>query len=104
MSEQQLAFARLRAVEHGRYLMVAGTTGISAAIAPDGRVMARTGFFTPAYLDVPMRLRTAQTPATRWTAALQWVLAAAAVAALGVAILQNGGFVRFRRTADKGES
>ena len=63
MSEQQLAFARLRAVEHGRYVVVAGTTGISAAIAPDGQELARTQFFTPAYLDVDVRLRTAQTPA-----------------------------------------
>ncbi len=102
MSEQQLAFAKLRAVEHGRYLMVAGTTGISAAIAPDGREMARTAFFTPAYLDVPMRLRSVETPATRWTVVLQWVLAAAAVAALGMAILQNGGFVR--SSAGKGDA
>ena len=53
MSEQQLAFARLRAVEHDRYVVVAGTTGISAMIAPDGRELARTGFFEPAYLDMP---------------------------------------------------
>ena len=42
MSAQQLAFGRLRAVEHNRYVIVAGTTGISAVIAPDGRVLART--------------------------------------------------------------
>lgn len=94
MSEQQLAFATLRAVEHGRYVVVAGTTGISAAIAPDGREIVRTSFFTPAYLDVTVRLRTDQTPATRWTVAFQWLLVAAAVAAIGAAILQNGGFVR----------
>ena len=94
MSEQQLAFARLRAVEHGRYLLVAGTTGISAAIAPDGREMARTAFFSPAYLDVEVRLRTARTPGTQWAEPLQWVLVAVAVAAIGAAILQNGGFVR----------
>jgi len=94
MSEQQLAFARLRAVEHGRYLLVAGTTGISAAISPDGRELARTAFFSPAYIDVEVRLRTAQTPGTGWAEPLQWVLVAIAVAALGVAILQNGGFVR----------
>ena len=52
MSEQQLAFAQARAVEHDRYVIVAGTTGISAVIAPDGRELARTEFFTPAYLDV----------------------------------------------------
>ncbi|MFM9034960.1 MAG: apolipoprotein N-acyltransferase [Mycobacterium sp.] len=94
MSEQQLAFARLRAVEHDRFVIVAGTVGISAVIAPDGQELARTGFFTPAYLDVPVGLRTALTPATRWTVALQWLLVAAAVAAIGAAILQNGGFVR----------
>jgi len=94
MSEQQLAFARLRAVEHGRYLLVAGTTGISAAIAPDGREMARTAFFSPAYLDVEVRLRSARTSGTQWAEPLQWVLVAVAVAAIGAAILQNGGFVR----------
>jgi len=94
MSEQQLAFAKLRAVEHGRDLIVAGTTGISAAIAPDGSEKARTAFFSPAYLDVQVRLRTAQTPATRWTPAAQWLLVAAAVAAIGTAMLQNGSFVR----------
>lgn len=98
MSEQQLAFAKLRAVEHGRYLIVAGTTGISAAIAPDGREMARTAFFTPAYLDVDVRLRTEQTPATGWAEPLQWLLVAVAVAAIGAAVLQVGGFVRTRRT------
>src|SRR6478609_5617269 len=57
MSEQQLAFARLRAVEHDRYVVVAGTTGISAVIAPDGRELARTSFFEPAYLDHQVRLK-----------------------------------------------
>ncbi len=95
MSEQQLAFAKLRAVEHGRYVIVVGTTGISAAIAPDGSEIQRTAFFTPAYLDTEVRLRTAETVATRWTVAVQWLLVAAAVAAIGVAVLHNGGgFVR----------
>lgn len=96
MSEQQLAFATLRAVEHDRYTIVAGTTGISAAIAPDGRELARTAFFTPAYLDVPVRLKTSQTVATRFGPLVQWVLAGAAIAAIGAAILQNGGRVRRR--------
>jgi apolipoprotein N-acyltransferase len=94
MSEQQLAFAKLRAVEHGRYLLVAGTTGISAAIAPDGREIVRTAFFSPAYLDVEVRLRSAHTLGTRLAEPLQWLLLAVAVAAIGAAILQNGGFVR----------
>jgi apolipoprotein N-acyltransferase len=104
MSKQQLAFATLRAVEHGRYVIVAGTTGISAAIAPDGREIVRTAFFSPAYLDVTVRLRTDVTPATRWTVAVQWLLVAVAVAAIGAAILQNSGFVRLgsrRRTVEE---
>ena len=100
MSEQHVAFARLRAVEHNRYVIVAGTTGISAAIAPDGRELARTEFFTPAYLDVEVQLRTAQTPATRWAQLLQWLLVATAIAAIGAAILHNGGRVRRARPYD----
>ncbi len=94
MSEQHLAFARLRAVEHGRYVVVAGTTGISAGIAPDGREMARTEFFTQDYLDLQVGLRAARTPATGWAEPLQWLLAAAAIAVIGAAILHNGGPMR----------
>jgi apolipoprotein N-acyltransferase len=103
MSEQQLAFARLRAVEHGRYVIVAGTTGISAGIAPDGTEIARTEFFTPAYLDLSVRLRTAQTLATNWTVPLQWLIVAAAVASIGAAMLQNGVFVRSQRGGSRDE-
>ena len=101
MSEQQLAFAKLRSVEHGRYLFVAGTTGISAAIAPDGTEIARTEFFTPAYLDLQVRLRTAQTPATNWTEPLQWLLVAVAVAAIAAAMRHNGLFARPRRSGPR---
>lgn len=94
MSEQQLAFAKVRAVEHDRYVVVAGTTGISAVIAPDGAELARTDFFEPAYLDMQVRLKTKLTPATRWAPILQWVLALAAGAAILVGIRHNGWFVR----------
>lgn len=97
MSEQQLAFAKVRAVEHDRYVVVAGTTGISAVIAPDGRELARTGFFEAAYLDSHLRLKTSLTPATRWAPILQWVLVGAAVAGLLAAIRQNRPFVRGRK-------
>lgn len=38
--EQQLAMSRLRAVEHGRAVLIAATSGISAVIAPDGSVVS----------------------------------------------------------------
>ena len=107
MSEQQLAFARARAVEHDRYVLVAGTTGISAVIAPDGGEVARTEFFTPAYLDVSIRLKTEETPATRWGPLVQWVLVGAAVAVIVAAILHNGWFMlplRRRRREPDAES
>ena len=90
MSEQQLAFAKVRAVEHDRYVVVAGTTGISAVIAPDGAELVRTDFFEPAYLDIQVRLKTKLTPATRWGPIVQWVLVAAAGAAILVGIRHNG--------------
>lgn len=101
MSEQQLAFARLRAVEHDRYVVVAGTTGISAVIAPDGRELARTAFFEPAYLDTQVRLKTQLTAATRWAPLVEGLLVAVGVGAVIAAMLHNGSFVRRLRTATK---
>jgi apolipoprotein N-acyltransferase len=99
MSVQQLAFARLRAVEHNRFVIVAGTTGISAVVAPDGRVLARTGWFEPAYLDMAIRLKTQLTPATRFGPLVQGLLVAVGIGALIAAILHNERFVRSRRRA-----
>lgn len=96
MSEQQLAFGRLRAVEHDRYVVVAGTTGISAVIAPDGRELARTGFFESAFLDQQIRLKTSLTPATRFGPIIEGVLVAIGVVGVLGAILHNGSFARLR--------
>jgi apolipoprotein N-acyltransferase len=64
-TQQQLAMSRLRAVEHGRWVLVASTSGISAAIAPDGRVVQRTGLFTPAEIVQSVRLSDSRTLADR---------------------------------------
>jgi apolipoprotein N-acyltransferase len=55
--EQQFAIARMRSVENGRSVVVAATTGISAAIAPDRSVIIKmeqndVGFRV---VDVPLR-------------------------------------------------
>jgi apolipoprotein N-acyltransferase len=97
MSEQQLAFARARAVEHDRYVLVAGTTGISAVIAPDGRELARTGFFEPAFLDAQIRLKTTLTPATRWGALTQYLLAGLGFVLVVGAMMHNGALMRQTR-------
>ena len=74
-SAQQLAMARLRAVEHGRSTVVATTSGISALIRPDGRVVARSGLFEPALLQAGLPRRTALTLATRWGRHIEMALA-----------------------------
>lgn len=99
MSAQQLAFARLRAVEHDRYVVVAGTTGISAVVAPDGHPLATTEFFEPAYLDMAVRLKSNITFATEWGPVVQWVLVGVGLSAVIAAMLHNGKFVRRRRDA-----
>jgi apolipoprotein N-acyltransferase len=99
MSRQQLAFGRLRAVEHDRYVVVSGTTGVSAVIAPDGRELAETAFFEAAHLDTQIRLKTDITPATRWGLLVQALMVIAGVGAVIAAIRHNGNFVpkRLRR-------
>ena len=101
MSEQMLAFARLRAVEHDRYVVVAGTTGISAIIAPDGRELARTAFFEPAYLNGAVRLKTELTFATQWGPLVEALLIIVGIGSVIAAILHNGTFVRRRADGDK---
>jgi apolipoprotein N-acyltransferase len=92
MSEQQLAFSKVRAVELDRYAVVASNVGISALVTPDGRELDRTTFFTPAYLDNQVRLKTTLTPAARWGPIVQGSLVLAAVAVLLAAMLHNGWF------------
>ncbi|HEY1841223.1 MAG TPA: apolipoprotein N-acyltransferase [Mycobacterium sp.] len=90
MSEQQLAFSKLRAVELDRYAVVASNVGISALVTPDGRELQRTRFFTPGYLDSQVRLKTTLTPAAKWGPIIQGTLVVAALALLIVAMLHNG--------------
>ncbi|MHB1739893.1 MAG: apolipoprotein N-acyltransferase [Actinomycetes bacterium] len=62
---QQLAISRLRAVEHGRAVLIAATSGITAIIAPNGKILARAPTFTQAELVATIPLRTTLTIADR---------------------------------------
>jgi len=64
-TSQQLAMGRLRAVEHGRTVLVAATSGVSAVIAPDGSLQDRSEVFTRDVLLERVTLRDDRTPATR---------------------------------------
>ena len=87
MSYQQLAMARLRAVENGRAVVVAAVSGVSAVVRPDGSVERETGLFTEDVVvaDVPLRSQT--TLATRWGGAVQTALTAGALGTCAVALL-----------------
>ncbi|WP_338693587.1 apolipoprotein N-acyltransferase [Streptomyces sp. Q6] len=65
MTYQQLAMDRVRAVEHGRAVMVPVTSGVSAVIRPDGSVAQRTGMFEADTLLADVPRRTSLTLATR---------------------------------------
>src|SRR6185437_12390850 len=85
--------AQLRAVEFGRTVVQAATTGKSAIIGPDGDIRAETGaLFAPGILDETVPVRTAQTVATRVGAWPEYVLAALAIAGLlGVVVADRRG-------------
>jgi apolipoprotein N-acyltransferase len=92
---QQFAFARLRAVEHGRAVIVAATSGISGIIAPDGSVMARSPEGVRALLEARVPLRDSATIADAVGSAPEWALTAlaglAVLAALGLRRRSAGG-------------
>ncbi|WP_084505853.1 apolipoprotein N-acyltransferase [Nocardia harenae] len=83
MTYQQLAMSRVRAVEHGRALVVAATSGVSAIVAADGAVTERSELFVPAALTARLPLRTDRTLATRLGPAPEYL--AVALCGLGVA-------------------
>ncbi|NUR27354.1 MAG: apolipoprotein N-acyltransferase, partial [Catenulispora sp.] len=84
---QQLAIARIRAVEHGRWTVEAATSGVSAVIDPRGRVLAETGEYQARYLDMEVRRSTERTLADRLGA---WPEYAFALAGLAAAIGLSG--------------
>ncbi|RKE17856.1 apolipoprotein N-acyltransferase [Streptomyces sp. TLI_171] len=96
-TEQQLAMSRLRAVEHGRAVLIAATSGVSAVITPDGKVEQRTGEMQQAVLNSVVPLRDGQTVADKVGAGPEWALALGGVLACAFAIT---GAVR-RRRADR---
>jgi len=86
-ARQQLAMVRLRAVEHGREALMASTVGVSAFIDRHGRVYDATEFFTQAVIERTMTLSTGRTMATWLGVVPEVVLAAGALALVGLALV-----------------
>lgn len=96
MTYQQLAMDQERAVEHGRAVVVAATSGVSAIIQPDGHITQETGLFTPAALVATVPLRSTTTLADRLGGWPERVLVAA-----GLLALAFGVTVRVRHRTDR---
>jgi apolipoprotein N-acyltransferase len=87
MTYQQLAMDRVRAVEHGRAVVVAATSGVSAIVRPDGSISQRTGLFTPGALVERVPLKATTTLSDRLGALPEWVMVVAGLAALATALI-----------------
>ncbi|HEY2579507.1 MAG TPA: apolipoprotein N-acyltransferase [Streptosporangiaceae bacterium] len=95
-SLQQLAMAQLRAIEFGRSVVVASTTGVSAIIAPDGRLITHSGTWQRAVLEARVPLLTGQTMADRVGSWPEYVITGLTVLAL---IAAAAGATAGRRAA-----
>lgn len=80
-SVQQLAIARLRAIETGRSMVNVSTVGPSALLDPKGRIIERTNAYSPEFLvgDLPLTEQKTLTVSGGWlfdpvTAALSGLL------------------------------
>ena len=81
---QQQAMSRVRAVEHGREVLISSTSGVSTVIRPDGTIESSIPLFTPGYLTPSVPLISATTPGTVLGGPLEWILALATPLALVV--------------------
>jgi apolipoprotein N-acyltransferase len=99
-SAQQLAVGQLRAVEHGRAVVVASTSGVSALIDPDGTIVAHSGVGRPAVLEARLPLRDSLTLADRLGPLPEYLLTGVGLAALALAAL--GTLVRRRTVGSAG--
>ncbi|WP_030984959.1 apolipoprotein N-acyltransferase [Streptomyces sp. NRRL S-1813] len=85
--EQQLAMSKLRAVEHGRAVVTAATSGISAVVAPDGRITHQIPEFTQGVVSARIPLRDESTLADRVGAAPEWALAIVGLLSCAAAVV-----------------
>lgn len=89
MTYQQLAMSRLRAVEFGRAVVVAATSGVSAIVRPDGSVVDSTGLYTADTLVETVPLRDTTTVALRVRAWPERLLVGAGLLALLLAVTRG---------------
>ncbi|MHB1172790.1 MAG: apolipoprotein N-acyltransferase [Lacisediminihabitans sp.] len=86
-SQQQVAIARLRAIEAGRSVVNISTVGVSAIFAPDGSTIAKLPSYTAGAMVEDVPLSTTTTPATVIGRAAEWLSCGLGLAGLLLGIL-----------------
>jgi apolipoprotein N-acyltransferase len=86
---QHLDMARLRAVETDRYILRAGTTGISAFIDPNGRLLQSLAMGKQGILYVAFQPHEAITPYVRYGDVLAWVCCIIVVLVMGWRVVRR---------------
>lgn len=84
-SAQQLAIARIRALQLGRSVVNISTVGLSAVIAPDGTITAELPWYQPGTMVEDVPLSTVITPAVLLGRQLEWFVSGLGLAALIIA-------------------
>jgi apolipoprotein N-acyltransferase len=88
-SVQQLAIARIRAMELGRSLVNDSTVGTTAIILPNGSTVAQLPIYKPGTLVATVPLSTTITPATVWGQPIELLLELLGLGGLAVAMVQS---------------
>ena len=83
---QQVAIAKLRAIESGRAVVNDSTVGVSAVFGPDGKVLDELPTFEPGVMVTKVPLRTGLTPAMVIGAPLELIINFAALALIALSI------------------
>jgi apolipoprotein N-acyltransferase len=89
--EQQWAITRLRAIETGRAVAVAATTGISGVVGPDGSVLERTHTRFRQAIVAQVPAGEGQTPGIRWGLWVGVVGSAVGAASVAASLLRRAG-------------
>jgi apolipoprotein N-acyltransferase len=90
-SVQQLAIARMRAIETGRSVVNISTVGTSAIMDPTGATLDRLPTYTEGYMLLDVPLANHQTPATALGRSLELGVIGFTLAGLGIALAGHLG-------------
>ncbi|RLP69715.1 apolipoprotein N-acyltransferase [Mycetocola reblochoni] len=86
-NQQQLAIARMRAIETGRSLLNLSTVGTSQAIGPDGTTIAALPAYTATQMAVDLPLSRSTTPAIVIGPAVSTLVTVGGLSALAAAVV-----------------